>query len=72
MKPEFGLVGAFFLAIGGALLFKGLGSLSQDYAEGYGLSNFSVFFGFISFLFIGIGLWLIVQSGRIDTKQTPS
>ena len=73
VNPAVGILGAWVLAIGGALLFEGLGSLSQDYAEtNYGLSSFTIFFGFTSFLFIGIGLWLIVQSGRIETKQNPS
>jgi hypothetical protein len=29
-------------------------------------------FGFIGFLFIGIGLWLIVQSGKPETKPNTS
>lgn len=78
MKLDVGLLGAFVLAIGGAILFEALYVLLQTYSGQYGSPNMgspslpSDAFGFIGFLFVGIGLWLIVQSGKPETKKTPS
>jgi len=66
-------LGAFVLAIGGGLLFEALYDLLQVYSGRYGSPSFgSDAISFIGFLFIGIGLWLVVQSGKSETKQTPS
>lgn len=60
-----GLLGAFILAIGGAFLFEGLYAISEGYYEING--GEPPFLGFIGFLFSGIGLWLIVLSGKSET-----
>jgi tetrahydromethanopterin S-methyltransferase subunit D len=65
MKPVMGLLGALLLAIGGAVSFEALYDLLQ--ASRWDSPSFgSDFVGFIGVLFLGIGLWVIVQSGRID------
>jgi hypothetical protein len=67
-----GVVDAFFLAIGGAILFEALYSLLEVYSGRYGPSSIGVqpfdILGFIGFLFVGIGLWLIVQSEKPEMK----
>jgi hypothetical protein len=68
MKSELlGLLGAFVLAIGGVFMFLYLYYLQTSYFENV-QSPYSliVFLGFISFLFAGMGLWLIVLSGKKD------
>jgi hypothetical protein len=78
MKSEVGLLGAFVLAIGGGILFEALFDLLQVNSGRYGSPSMgspsfgSDAMGFTGFLFLGIGLWLIVQSGKSETKQTPS
>jgi hypothetical protein len=53
-------MGSIVFALGGAILI-GL------------LYNVGIaFVGFIGFLFIGLGLWVIVLSGKPETKQNPS
>jgi hypothetical protein len=68
MNSGLGAVGAFVLAFGGAILFEALYSLLEVYSGRYGTSSIGVppydILGFIGFLFVGFGLWLIVQSGR--------
>ena len=65
MKPVMGLLGALLLAVGGAVSFEALYDLLQ--AASMDSSSFgSDFVGFIGVLFLGIGLWVIVQSGRVD------
>lgn len=62
-----GLVGAFFLAIGGAILFEGLYELFN--INNYGVVEPTIdFIGFTGFLFAGIGLWLIVLSGKPEME----
>jgi len=67
-----GLLGAFFLAIGGAILFEGLNQLFMSYnfspSEGVGPLGIDII-GFIGFLFVGIGLWRIVLSGKPEMKE---
>lgn len=65
MNPLIGLLGAVVLAIGGAFLFEGLYTISEGYYEING--GEPPFMGFTGFLFIGIGLWLIVLSGKSET-----
>jgi len=63
-----GILGAFVMAIGGAILFYFLYKLTTNYFQNFLPSPDSLvaLLGFISFLFIGLGLLLIVQSGRKD------
>jgi len=65
MNSSIGIVGAFLLAIGGALL---IGILTISYVNRDFYVSGIVFSSFISFLAIGIGLWLIVLSGKPETK----
>jgi hypothetical protein len=63
MNPNQGLAGAFFLAIGGAILFEALYYVlhSGEYgASSIGIPPYDVL-GFIGFLIVGVGLWLIVR-----------
>ena len=69
-----GLGGAFLLGVGGTILFYSLYVLLWDGFHD-NLSNpllVILFLSFLGFLIFGIGLWLIVQSGKPDSKQTPS
>ena len=69
-----GLGGAFLLGVGGTLLFYSLYVLLWDTFHS-NLSNpllVMLFLSFIGFLIFGIGLRLIVQSGKPETKQNPS
>ncbi len=67
MKSLLGLLGAFVLAIGGAFMFLYLYYLQTSYFVNVASPNsLVVFLGFISFLFIGMGLWLIVLSAERD------
>ena len=71
MKLELGVVGAFVFAFGGAILFEGLYQLFN--INNYGASEFGLaFIGFMGFLFVGLGLWLIVQSGKPEMNQNTS
>lgn len=74
MNSLMGLLGAFLLAIGGAIGFEALDTLFFEQATGFfgPSSHASDFLGFIAFLSIGVGLWLIVLSGKPETKQNPS
>ena len=68
MRSELGVLGALVFAFGGAILFEALYQLFN--VNNYGTPSFGSpsfgpdFIGFIGFLFAGIGLWLIVQSGK--------
>ena len=68
MRPSIGIIGAIVLAIGGFMLFNLLFSLAE-YIRGNIISSSLTPFSFVGFLFFGIGLWLIVQSGRTEIKQ---
>ncbi len=66
-----GLVGAILLALGGAVLFFALTIVLYTSKS----TNFvpdaiflPVFFSFIGFLVFGLGLSLILQTGKSDTK----
>ena len=69
MRPSIGIIGAIVLAVGGFILFSLLFTIAM-YIRGNMISSGLEPFSFIGFLFFGIGLWLIVQSGRAETKQT--
>jgi hypothetical protein len=71
MKSLIGILGAFVMAIGGAFMFYFLYELKTNYFQNSvytvgGPESFVAFLGFISFLFLGLGLLLIVQSGTKD------
>jgi tetrahydromethanopterin S-methyltransferase subunit D len=63
-----GILGAFLMAIGGAVLFYFLYELTTNYFQGLLPSPEALvaFLGFTSFLFLGLGLFLIIQSGKKD------
>ena len=65
-------MGVFLLAFGGAVLFEALNSLLQVYSGRVGtyigVPPYDIG-GFLSFLFVGFGLWLIVQSGKPEMKE---
>jgi hypothetical protein len=65
MDPEKGVLGALVMAVGGAVLFEFLYILTTPYIQNVYPSPdaFAALFGFISFLFLGLGLLLVVQSG---------
>jgi hypothetical protein len=67
MTPQMGLLGVFLLALGGLMVSFSLGGFIRSAYNDVGnaVGNFS---GFILF---GLGLWLIVQSGRQETRPTP-
>ena len=74
MKSELGLLGAFVLAFGGAILFEALYQLfyiiNHNSVSDIGPpSIISDIIGFWGFLFVGLGLWLIVQSGKREIEQ---
>jgi hypothetical protein len=67
MNPMIGLVGAFLLAFGGVIGFLGLNQvLGINSGRFDPLSSSFAYAGFVSFFLVGVGLWLIVQSGRAD------
>jgi lipopolysaccharide export LptBFGC system permease protein LptF len=67
MKTAIGLFGSFVMAIGGAILFYFLYELTTTYFQMFTSPDSLVaFLGFMSFLFLGLGLFLIVQSGTKD------
>jgi uncharacterized membrane protein YqgA involved in biofilm formation len=69
MNSLMGLFGAFVLALGGAILYEGLYVLfSLNTNPQTSPSTVSAFCGFTGFLLIGIGLWVIVLSGKSETK----
>ena len=64
-----GLVGAFLIGVGGTILFSLLYNIittSTLANERYGLLpvQIIVILSFLGFLATGIGLWLIVESGK--------
>ena len=62
-----GILGAFVMAIGGAILFYFLYELTTAYFQRFTSPDSLVaILGFISFLFLGLGLLLINESGRED------
>ena len=66
MKPEIGILGAFVMAIGGAFMFYFLYKLTTNYFQDIlpNPESLAATLGFISFLFLGLGLLLIIQSGK--------
>ena len=71
MKSVFGLLGAILFAIGGAIVSMDFGGIITFPTNDY--RSFSSFIGFIiGFLLIGLGLWVIVLSGKSETKQPTS
>jgi len=65
MNPEMGALGALIMAVGGAILFEFLHILTTPYIQNVYPSPdaLAALVGFVSFLFLGLGLLLIVQSG---------
>jgi hypothetical protein len=62
------LAGIFSFAVGGTLLsVLFFGAL---YTQGTPL--FWMAFAFLGFVFVGLGLWLIVQDGKPEIKQNLS
>ena len=63
-----GILGAFAMAVGGAILFYFLFTLDTTHFQNFlpSAEQLVAILGFISFLFLGLGLLLIVQSGRRD------
>ena len=75
MKLKLGLLGVVFLAIGGATLSLDLTNIMLGVGYNLGRDTAmiqSAILGFVGFLLFGLGLWVIVLSGKTDTKQTPS
>jgi hypothetical protein len=69
MNPAIGVLGAFLIAIGGVFVSLSLG----DFIRSTGPLNFGdVIASFLGFLLFGVGLWLIVLSGREEPKQKSS
>jgi hypothetical protein len=71
-----GLGGAFLFAVGGTILFAMLYVLNvllpnYQYQTSGSIIAY-IFISFIGFLMLGFGLWLIVEDGKVETKQTPS
>ena len=64
------IVGIFLFSLGGFILFDGLWYLFRS--DAYYYQNWILAGGFFGFMFIGLGLWLIVQSGKTETKQNPT
>jgi hypothetical protein len=61
-----GLIGAFFLGLGGAITFWLLDFIYYINHNGFG-PRYEVVLeaGFFGFLLLGIGIWLIVESGKL-------
>ena len=73
MHPVIGLIGAILLTIGGYSSFYALYSLESYFKGGGSQYNLGFFqSSFVGCLFFAFGLWLIVLSGKPETKQTPS
>jgi hypothetical protein len=71
IKLILGFVGVLFFGAGGYFLFEGLYLLS--YNEGRWIGDFAFSnWGFGAFSLMGLGLWFIVMSGKLETKQPPS
>jgi hypothetical protein len=69
MKSEFGLLGVILFAVGGAIVSM---DFSGIFTNPLSDRSFPMFLGFIiGFLIIGLGLWVIVLSGKPETKQPP-
>jgi tetrahydromethanopterin S-methyltransferase subunit D len=68
MKSIIGILGAFVMAIGGAFMFYFLYKLTTNYFQDLLPSPepLVAVLGFISFFFLGLGLLLIIQSGKKD------
>jgi hypothetical protein len=63
-----GAAGAFLMAIGGALIFDFLYKLTTttEFHTMQSPDSLAELLGFISFFFLGSGLWFVVQSGKKD------
>jgi hypothetical protein len=73
MNSKIGLLGTFVLAIGGVFFFEVLDEIVHQVGAINNLPSIATdFYGFIAFLFIGLGLWLIVLSGKSEIIQNPS
>ena len=65
-SEKVGLTGILLLAVGGFFLIQVFYGIVRGSFGEYSLMNF---IGFLSFLTLGFGLYLIVQSGKPETKQ---
>jgi hypothetical protein len=79
MKMKYkGLFGAFLLAIGGTIIFLlyyvffQMGYSHVYYPAYPAIDPVFIIFSFLGFFVFGLGLWLIVLSGKAETKPTPS
>ncbi len=68
VRSEMGILGALVMAIGGAILFYFLYESTTAYFQNIfpNADALVAFLGFMSFLFLGLGLLLIIQSGKKD------
>jgi hypothetical protein len=71
IKLILGFIGVLSFGAGGAVLFEGLYKLSFNDGKWIGDYAFSNW-GFSALLLIGLGLWLIVLCGKLETNQKPS
>ena len=68
MRPEIGFLGVLAFTLGGAILFTQYYLMQRTTSQ---VPAMGVFMGGIAgFILVGIGLWIIVQSGRADIDQT--
>jgi hypothetical protein len=65
LKSLYGLLGVIFFAIGGAILFYQLSAVLGR--NTYFTGTFGSFLGYgVDFFLLGLGLWVIVLSGKSD------
>jgi len=67
MKALIGLIGVLLIAFGGLMVSLSLGAfirISSTIDFGNVIGNFT------GFLLLGLGLWLIIQSGSGETRQS--
>jgi hypothetical protein len=65
-SEKLGLTGILLLAIGGFLLLQVFYGIARGSFGAYSVMNFV---GILSFLTLGLGLYLIVQSGKSQTNR---
>ena len=68
-SDKLGLTGILLFVVGGFVITQVFYGIVRN---SFGEYSFMNFFGILGFLTIGVGLYFIVQSGKTDTKQTPS
>jgi hypothetical protein len=65
-----GLAGIVSFSFGGMLLFLLLDTITHFDSAGLNFGGLPVL-SLVGFLLVGLGLWLIVQDGKMETKQNP-